>query len=165
MFEGRALRGLRCVRGGADGVIEPWKRCFPRAFRCSVRCSTMVKTAFADKGRLLVRRKEGIMANEETKDGARRGQGAEVLRHTQDMANDVRRHAPEAADDVRRHVYNMAGDVKRHMDGMPDEVTRHSQQAAEEVRREMPLIVAHVKETMGSLFGRSKQDAERKDAR
>ena len=160
------LRGFRCVMGReTDGVIEPWKRRCPRAFRCGARCSTMEKTALADKERLLVRRKEGVMANEETKDGARRDQGAEVLRHTQDMVNEVRRHAPEAADDVRRHVFSMAGDVKRHMDGMPDEVARHSQQAAGEVRREMPLIVAHVRETMGSLFGSSKQDAEGKDAR
>ena len=33
------------------------------------------------------------------------------------------------------------------------------------VRREMPLIVAHVRETRGSLFGSAKQDAEGKDAR
>ncbi|WP_080800267.1 hypothetical protein [Arabiibacter massiliensis] len=85
-------------------------------------------------------------AKEATDEGAHYGakdpHAAEVLRHAQDMTDDVRRHLPQAAADVATHV-----------ERIPDEVRHHSQEAVEDVRRETPILIEHVRKTLGELFG------------
>lgn len=78
---------------------------------------------------------------------------AEVLRHAQDMTSDIFRHGPEAA-----------GDVKAHVQDMTDDVIRHSRVAAGDVKREAPVLIGHVWETLGDLFGSGAGESGKPDA-
>lgn len=78
---------------------------------------------------------------------------AEVLRHAQDMTDDIFRHGPEAAGDVKAHVQDMTGDV-----------LHHSRVAAGDVKRETPVLIGHFWETLGDLFGSGKDESEKADA-
>lgn len=75
---------------------------------------------------------------------------ADMLRHAQDMTSEVFRHGPEAA-----------GDVLAHAQDMTDDVLHHSRVAAGDVKRETPILIGHVWETLGDLFGTGKGDADK----
>lgn len=66
---------------------------------------------------------------------------AEVMRHAQDMTNDVLQHVPRAA-----------GDVARQAQGLGSEVAAHSRTAAEDVLRETPILMGHLKENILGWF-------------
>ena len=79
---------------------------------------------------------------------------SEMLRHAQDMTSEVFRHGPEAA-----------GDVLAHAQDMTDDVLHHSRVAAGDVKRETPILIGHVWETFGDLFGTGKDDADKDESK